>query len=313
MKRRDKIREVHSLRNEGYMESQIAEQMGISRRTVNRMLHATPEHMCVDGTQTRKTHKLLDPYKEQIQEFIERGFQTSQILAKLQGMFPGIHIKRTTLSDFCVKLRAELFDYIQSPERSPPPLSNDSILLPYADRIKGMLADNKQITVIFATVKSEGYTGSYSLLQQHCHHAKPITYRTKKVMRKVKRRELVTMAWSGKSNLDESEIEFMEANYPIFVEIKGIIAEFREAYSTKDIDAVKLWCAKYGQCKFPAICSFINGINADADAFYNSMKYEYSNGLLEGCVNKLKAVKRSMYGRASYALLRAKLLLSQVQ
>ena len=67
---------------------------------------------------------------------------------------------------------------------------------------------------------------------------------------------------------------------------------------------------KYSQCKFPAICSFINGINADADAFYNSMKYKYSNGLLEGSVNKLKAVKRSMYGRASFFLLKAKLLLA---
>jgi len=64
------------------------------------------------------------------------------------------------------------------------------------------------------------------------------------------------------------------------------------------------------QCKFPAICSFVNGINDDIDAFYNSMIYQYSNGLLKGFVNKLKAVKRSMYGRASYILLMAKLLLA---
>lgn len=292
------------------MNSQIAEHMGISCRTVRRMLRVNPEYMCVDGTQTLKRHKLLDPYREQIQEFIERGFQTSQILKKLHDIFPDINIKRSTLSYFCVKLRAEIFDYAQSPAESPPPLNSKSILSPYADRIKQMLADSKPITVIFSSIKSEGYTGSYSLLQQHCHTIKPITYQVKKTVRKVKRRELVSAAWSDKTNLSEKEMIQIEASHPVFVEVKALVAEFREAYSNKDIGAVKLWCSKYSQCTFPAICSFINGLNADIDAFYNSMIYKYSNGLLEGCVNKLKAIKRSMYGRAGYALLRAKLLLS---
>ena len=118
------------------------------------------------------------------------------------------------------------------------------------------------------------------------------------------------MVWSGKTDLSDKDITYIEDNYPVLCEIRAIIAEFRTAYSQKDIDAVRIWCDKYSQCKFPAIVSFINGINADTDAFYNSMKFEYSNGLLEGSVNKLKAVKRSMYGRASYLLLRAKLLLA---
>lgn len=292
------------------MDSQIADQMGISRRTVKRMLCINPEYMCVDGTQTRKSNKILDPYRKQIQELIERGFQTSQILKKLEEMHPGLGIKRTTLSDFCVKLRSELFDYTQSPAENSESLSGGSILTPHDDRIKQMLADSKPITVIFTAIKTEGYTGSYSLLQQYCGSIKPISLRTKKKIRKVRRRDLVSAAWSGKTNLSENDMTYIEANHPAFVEIKGIITEFREAYSDKNIDAVKLWCEKYSQCKFPAICSFINGINADAGAFYNSMKYPYSNGLLEGCVNKLKAVKRSMYGRAGYPLLRAKMLLS---
>ena len=300
--------EVHSLQSEGYNDTQIAELMGVSRRTVKRMLCVNPEYMCVDGTQTRKTRKLLDPYKSQIRELVERGFQPSQILTKLQEMFPGIHIKRTTMSDFCIRLKLELFDYTQSPVENAPVLNDDSILSPYSDRINLMLADSKPITVIFSTIKSEGYLGSYSLLQQYCHRVKPITYRIKKATRKVKRKDLLTAAWSDKSDLSEADMAYIEANYPVFVEMKDMITEFREAYSNKDIDAVKLWCGKYAQCKFPAICSFINGIDADTDAFYNSMKYKYNNGLLEGCVNKLKAFKRSMYGRASYALLRAKLL-----
>ena len=274
------------------------------------MLCVNPEHMCVDGTQTRITHKLLDPYKKQIQELVERGFQTTQILTKLQEILPGVTVKRTTLGDYCMKLRAELYEYTESPPESTEPLNADSILARHTDKIKQMLSDSKMITTIFTVIKADGYTGSYSLLQQYCLTRKPLVHKKKKSARKIKRKDLATLVWSGKTELSDKAISYIENNYPVFCEISTIITEFRKAYSQKDIDAVNVWCDKYSQCKFPAIGSFINGINADTDAFYNSMKYEYSNGLLEGSVNKLKAVKRSMFGRASYLLLRAKMLLA---
>jgi len=284
--------------------------MGISPRTVRRLLCVNPDQLCVDGTQTRKLHRLLDPYRAQIQELVERDFQPSQILKILHETFPELNVKRTTLNDYCIKLRAEGFEYTQLPPEIITTLSEDSILSPYVDKIDQMLGENKLLTVIFAEIKSEGYPGSYSLLQQYCRKIKPVTYRTKKADRKVKRRDLVTAVWSGKSEVSENDLAFIYDNYPVLAEIKSIITEFREAYSQKNVEAVQNWCNQYEQCKFPPICSFINGIRADADAFYNSMKYKYSNGLLEGSVNKLKAVKRSMFGRASYLLLRAKLLIA---
>jgi len=311
MKRRDKVQETHTLKSEGYADSQVAEIMGISRRTVRRLLHVNPEYLCVDGTQTRQTHKLLDPYREQIQVLIERGFKNWQILEKLKDMLPGVTIKRTTLGDFCHKLRTELFEYTKVPQENIVTPGEDSILFPYIDKVTRLLDDNKPITVIFATIKAEGYLGSYSLLQQYCLMIKSPLFRTKKSLRKIKRRDLTTAVWSGShDDLTETDMLYIENNYPVLGELRKVVSEFRESYSKKDVDAVKSWCAKYSECGFPAICSFIKGVNADTDAFYNSMKYEYSNGLLEGCVNKLKAVKRSMFGRASYTLLRAKLLLA---
>jgi hypothetical protein len=266
--------------------------------------------MCVDGTPTKKTRKALDAYKTQIQELMERGFGPMQILRKLNESYPDAKIKRTTLGDYCLKLRTELYDYTESSAKATPTLDAGSILAPYADTIKQMLSDSKPITVIFAAIKTDGYAGSYSLLQQHCKSAKPILRRSKKTIRKIKRRALVSAAWSNKPNLSDEDMAYIENEYPIFAEIKAVVSAFRNAYSNKDVEAVKLWCDQHAHCKFPAICSFINGIHADSDAFYNSMIYSYSNGLLEGSVNKLKAVKRSMFGRASYMLLRAKLLLS---
>ncbi|MDD4422859.1 MAG: transposase [Eubacteriales bacterium] len=38
--------------------------------------------------------------------------------------------------------------------------------------------------------------------------------------------------------------------------------------------------------------SFINGIERDKEAVKNAIMHDYSNGLAEGSVNKLKVIKR---------------------
>ena len=55
--------------------------------------------------------------------------------------------------------------------------------------------------------------------------------------------------------------------------------------------------------------SFISGIKRDSEAVKSSIKYGFSNGLAEGTVNKIKVIKRIMYGRCSFEMLRKKVLL----
>ena len=55
--------------------------------------------------------------------------------------------------------------------------------------------------------------------------------------------------------------------------------------------------------------SYVEGISSDLDAVKNAIQYDYNNGLAEGSVTKIKLIKRVMYGRNSFQLLRAKVLL----
>jgi transposase len=48
----------------------------------------------------------------------------------------------------------------------------------------------------------------------------------------------------------------------------------------------------------------------DYNAVIAAVIYNQSNGLTEGCVNRLKNIKRQMYGRAGFELLRRKVILS---
>ena len=59
--------------------------------------------------------------------------------------------------------------------------------------------------------------------------------------------------------------------------------------------------------------SFIKGIERDIKAVKNGIAYEYNNGLAEGEINKLKLVKRTMYGRCPFDLLRNKILLLEYE
>ena len=58
--------------------------------------------------------------------------------------------------------------------------------------------------------------------------------------------------------------------------------------------------------------TFLLGIRKDYKAIKNTIKYNITNGITEGFVNKLKVVKRSMYGRAGLELLKIKMVMENV-
>jgi len=59
----------------------------------------------------------------------------------------------------------------------------------------------------------------------------------------------------------------------------------------------------------PELDAFIGGLKQDIDAVMNALVTDFSNGLVEGTVNKIKVIKRIMCGRCRFDLLRNKCLL----
>ncbi len=65
---------------------------------------------------------------------------------------------------------------------------------------------------------------------------------------------------------------------------------------------------KANNLKFRKINKFVSGLKRDMQAVRNAIIYEYNNGLAEGSVNKLKVIKRIMYERNKFEMLRQKVL-----
>jgi transposase len=63
--------------------------------------------------------------------------------------------------------------------------------------------------------------------------------------------------------------------------------------------------------KLSGLKTFARGMLRDIEAVENGINMSWSNGAVEGHVNRIKSIKRQMYGRASFDLLRKKVILSQ--
>lgn len=72
------------------------------------------------------------------------------------------------------------------------------------------------------------------------------------------------------------------------------------------------WMKAYWKTKIPHLKTFIKGIKLDYAAVKNTIIQNVTNGITEGFVNKLKTVKRLMYGKASIGLLKNKMIMEHI-
>jgi transposase len=73
--------------------------------------------------------------------------------------------------------------------------------------------------------------------------------------------------------------------------------------------ALEDWLTAVETSDQPQLHSFANGIRPGQQAVTAGLALPCSSAAMEGNVNKIKMIKRQMYGRAGFALLRKRVLL----
>jgi transposase len=76
------------------------------------------------------------------------------------------------------------------------------------------------------------------------------------------------------------------------------------------VDNLDTWLAAVEADDIPELHTFARGIRQDYTAVRNGLSLPHNSGACEGAVNRLKTIKRQMYGRASFSLLRKRILLT---
>lgn len=62
--------------------------------------------------------------------------------------------------------------------------------------------------------------------------------------------------------------------------------------------------------KLPRLHTLATGIERDRDAVIAGLTLPWNSGVVEGHVNRIKMLRRQMFGRAGFALLRNRVLLA---
>lgn len=89
----------------------------------------------------------------------------------------------------------------------------------------------------------------------------------------------------------------------------ALVDEFARIVRYRRANELDTWIALASGDDAPAdLRSFARGLTSDLAAVRAALTQPWSNGQVEGQVNRLKLVKRQMYGRANFDLLRARFL-----
>src|SRR5690606_3411498 len=91
-------------------------------------------------------------------------------------------------------------------------------------------------------------------------------------------------------------------------EAYSLLQEFRRILTERRADALRSWLERAARASLAPLRGFARSLEQDMDAVMNALTYPWSNGRVEGCINKLKLLKRQMYGRAGIELLRRRFL-----
>ena len=82
----------------------------------------------------------------------------------------------------------------------------------------------------------------------------------------------------------------------------GLVSDFKSLLVGKDENRLEKWIKKAENMQITELDSFLKLIRSDKEAVKNAIRYQYSNGPTEGHNNKIKVIKRQMYGRCKFDL-----------
>lgn len=96
--------------------------------------------------------------------------------------------------------------------------------------------------------------------------------------------------------------------YPDIQILYQEIQQFRIAIRSKEVELFLNWLRQQLTSRKKHFYYYAFRLRSDIQAIKNSLTLPYSNGLLEGQINRLKTIKRITYGRASLSLLEKRIL-----
>lgn len=87
-----------------------------------------------------------------------------------------------------------------------------------------------------------------------------------------------------------------------------LLLQFVQMVRSRQGEDLETWMRAAFRSGLPELRSFVNKLRQDQAAVQAGLTLKWNNGMVEGHINRLTFLKRSMYGRANFDLLRVRVL-----
>jgi transposase len=258
----------------------------------------------VSAKQDRRSRRMA-LYKE-VQRLRSEGYNIRQIAQRLA------HHRNTVRKYFY----AEAF-----PERASKPLVPSMIdpYLPYLTRRLEEGCENAR--QLCREIREQGYSGNYGQISKWL---RPLRTRLAKSTAKAHLGSTAptepelpassfpsakTLAWlllRSPAKLDSAEEHIRQhiCQDESVAKLYELVQQFFSLVRNQNKDDLAHWLQSCSSCGIAALETFAQGLERELDSVQAALELPWSNGPTEGCINRLKLLKRQGYGRASLELMR---------
>ena len=212
-------------------------------------------------------------------------------------------------------LAAGVFPERASPSRGP---RGPTRLAPYVEHLTTRIAaGERDVAILVAEIRARGYAGSTQAAQHVVRRlahqaaatpAEPDQEGTARTRKGPSPRQVSWLLFHRDADLAAADRTFVAdlcARCGPLAEARRLAHDFRRLLAERDGPAFLPWLTAAHVSEFRG---FVRGLRYDFEAVYAGITRPWSQGQVEGQVHRLKLVKRSMYGRAGFTLLRQRML-----
>jgi transposase len=204
------------------------------------------------------------------------------------------------------------YDRADAPERLRRAAQYRPTLVdPYRDYLRERRAEEPGVPVqqLLREIRERGYPGSSNLLVRYLNQGRADAERPHIAPRKA-----TQILLTNPDNLPDDQRETagrLSGACPEMTALSRLIGKFAAMLDPDPANEGKLlqWIGEARTADLPHLHSFTRGLELDINAATAAVTLPHHNGRTEGVNNKTKMIKRQMFGRAGFELLRHRILL----
>jgi transposase len=189
-----------------------------------------------------------------------------------------------------------------------------SMLDPFKEYLHARWAEGiTNALALHREIRARGYPGGYGQVRDWLRHLRtrpgpvpPVPPTVRKVT------GWIMGCPDGLSEDETQQLKAILARCPELDAARGLVHDFAAMLTGLHGERLPEWIAAVRGQDLPALHSFAQGLEKDRVAVVAGLTLPWSNGPTEGTVNRLKMIKRQMFGRAGFALLRKRVLLQEI-